>query len=136
MTTTTTIILAFVLMLVIPIASSTFARLIHFTLGLQGVDFNLQAIFGKLGFWFLMESKNKAVNLFKDAVTCIYCLTHHITVIETIVAYTLLFGYWGLLAVFIVPAIALTLQQILQFYVYQPYFTAGEEESTESINQE
>jgi hypothetical protein len=125
-----TILLAVLAMIIIPIASATLARLIHFALGLQGQDFNIQAVFGKIGLWFLIEAEgNKPLNLFKEAVTCIYCFTTHIATVETIVAYTLLFGPWGLLAVMLVPPIALTLQNYLQFYIYQPYFTPEGEEA-------
>lgn len=123
-----TLTLATILLFVIPIAASTLARLIHFALGLQGRDFNINSIFGKVGLWFLTDSTNKFVNFFKDAVTCIYCFTTHIAALETIVAYTHLFGPFGLLALLIVPALALTLQNYLQFYIYQPYFEVSDEE--------
>lgn len=128
-----TLTLATILLFIIPIAASTLARLIHFALGLQGRDFNINSIFGKVGLWFLTDSKYKAVNLFKDAVTCIYCFTTHIAALETIIAYTYLFGPFGLLALLIVPALALTLQNYLQFYIYQPYFEVSDEEEEEII---
>jgi len=139
--TLTTIVLAFLLMLVIPIASSALARLLHFALGLQGQDFNIQAIFGRLGFWLLIPNEGtgigtKLINIFKEGVTCIYCLTNHIALLETIVAYTLLFGPLGLLALFAVPAIALTVQNYLQFYIYQPYYTPEEGSEEDTLNTE
>lgn len=132
-----TILIATLLFIIIPIASATQARLVHFALGLQGQDFNIQAIFGRVGLWILSESENKLVNLFKDAVTCIYCLTHHIALLETIVAYTLLFGPWGLVAVLIVPAVALAVQNYLQLKVYSQFYGSQEEtDQADTINNE
>ena len=127
---TLTITLAITAFIIIPIASSALARQLHFMLGLQGEAFNINALFGKIGLWLLMDSNNKAINLFKDAVTCIFCFTHHIALLETIVAYTLLFGAWGLLSVFIVPAVALMVQNYLQKVVYSQYY------SEEPINED
>ncbi len=127
-----TILIASLLFIIIPIASSTLARLIHFTLGLQGDTFNMNSIFGKVGLWLLMESENKLVNLFKDAVTCIFCLTHHIALLETIVAYTWLFGPWGLLSILIVPAVALMIQNFLQIKIYSHFYS--EEDTNQETN--
>lgn len=118
-----TITLAVIAFFFIPIASSALARQLHFMLGLQGEVFNIEAIFGRLGFWLLMDSNNKLVNLFKDAVTCIHCLTHHIALIETIVAYTVLFGAWGGFAILIVPGLALIVQNYLQKTVYSQFYS-------------
>ena len=83
-----------------------------------------------------MDSDNKLVNLFKDAVTCIFCLTHHIALLETIVAYTLLFGAWGLVAILIVPALSLTVQNYLQKVVYSQYYSEEEVNNNEPINED
>lgn len=131
-----TILIATLLFIIIPLVAATQARLIHFALGLQGQDFNIQAIFGEIGLWFLMDSDNKLINLFKDAVTCIFCLTHHIALLETIVAYTLLFGPWGLVAIFIVPAVALMIQNLLQLKVYSQFYESDEDINQNIINNE
>jgi hypothetical protein len=131
-----TILIATLLFIIIPIAAATQARLIHFALGLQGQHFNIQAIFGRVGLWVLSEGENKLVNLFKDAVTCIYCFTHHIALLETIVAYTLLFGPWGLVAILIVPAVALMVQNYLQLKVYSQFYGSEEDTNQNIVNNE
>ena len=128
--TYTTILIATLLFFLIPIASATLARQVHFMLGLQGDTLNLQSIFGRVGFWLLMESKGKALNMFKDAVTCIFCLTHHIAIIETAIAYSWLFNWYGLFSLLIVPAVALMFQNYLQKTVYSQFY------SNESVEEE
>lgn len=129
------ILIGVILFFVIPIASAALARQLHFMFGLQGEELNISAILGKVGLWLLSNNNDsRLLNLFKDAVVCIFCLTHHIAFIETIVAYTVLYGPWGLLSIFIVPAVALIIQNYLQTNVYSKYYS--EEESVDNTNPE
>jgi hypothetical protein len=130
------LLIASLLLFIIPIASATLARLIHFALGLQGTYFDINSIFGKIGLYLLTESSNKIANFFKEAITCIYCFTTHLATLFTIIIYSLFFGYYGLLAILVVPPVALTLQNFLQFYIYQPYFTDETNNVEEEINNE
>ena len=125
-----TILIASLLFVIIPLTSSALARQLHFMLGLQGEELNINAIFGKVGLWFLMENDSKLLNMFKDAVTCIYCITHHIAIIETVIAFTWLFGWYGLFALLLVPALALTIQNYLQKSVYSQYYSQEVDNNT------
>lgn len=129
-----TILIALTLFIIIPIVSATQARLIHFTLGFQGQDFNINSIFGKLGFWLLTDSDSKIINLYKDAVTCIYCLTHHIAAIEAIVLYTILFGWWGLVTVFVIPGVSVMIQTYLQKTIYSQFYSDINDETNDGSN--
>lgn len=131
-----TILIASLLFIIIPIASSAIARQLHFALGLQGEVFNIDSIFGKTGLTLLMDSDHKKyskyIDMLKTGVTCIYCFTNHIAILMTMMAYVPLFGAWGLLAIFIVPAVALMVQNYLQIKVYSQFYSEEEDVNNET----
>ena len=101
-------------------------RTIHFALGFQYGDFNLDAIFGKLGYWFIQDSDNYNINKFKEAVTCIFCFTSHFTYLISLIIFTILFNFWwALLASIVVASLSFNVQQVLHIYIYSKYESDG-----------
>jgi hypothetical protein len=117
-----TFILILFLVLGVTFSSANLARLIHFAIGFQYGDLNVNAMFGSIGYWLIQESKYNWLNNFKEAITCIFCLTHHIATLQTLVIFTLMFNFWyALLALILIPALAFTLQNILHIYIFSRY---------------